>query len=102
MAPMKTALLLAAALVIAAAGEADQTILLGNGCKTDRDCGAGEYCSRCLRDLSPSKCIRSTATNLFQIVVMLMMIMMIDEPSCQGGQMSPIGLARYLVRAGPG
>ncbi|CAN1126492.1 PI-PLC X domain-containing protein At5g67130 [Linum perenne] len=41
----------------------------GEACSSDKDCGGGLYCFSCLVKLSSgSRCVRSTATNQFQIL----------------------------------
>ncbi|CAN1244086.1 hypothetical protein LINPERPRIM_LOCUS5930 [Linum perenne] len=42
----------------------------GEACSSDKDCGGGLYCFSCFVKLSSgSRCVRSTATNQFQILV---------------------------------
>ncbi|KAL3813492.1 hypothetical protein ACJIZ3_014760 [Penstemon smallii] len=41
---------------------------LMDNCLTDKDCGAGLYCFSCESGFSGSRCVRSKATNQFQIV----------------------------------
>ncbi|KAI3452190.1 hypothetical protein Pfo_008855 [Paulownia fortunei] len=41
---------------------------LGDECSTDADCGAGLYCFSCEAGLDGSTCVRSTATNQFNLV----------------------------------
>lgn len=44
------------------------TANVGDSCSTAADCGAGQWCFDCEPELSGSHCIRSTATNPFQLI----------------------------------
>lgn len=42
---------------------------IGDECSTNGDCEAGLYCFSCTASFSGSRCVRSTATNQFQLLV---------------------------------
>ncbi|GFP79794.1 pi-plc x domain-containing protein at5g67130 [Phtheirospermum japonicum] len=41
---------------------------LGDGCSTDSDCGGGLFCNSCEVDFEGKRCVRSTATNQFNLM----------------------------------
>ncbi|AQL06046.1 PLC-like phosphodiesterases superfamily protein [Zea mays] len=41
---------------------------VGDSCSTSADCGAGQWCFDCEPQLSGSHCVRSAATNPFQLI----------------------------------
>jgi len=44
---------------------------VGDSCSTSADCGAGQWCFDCEPKFSGSHCVRSAATNPFQLIVSL-------------------------------
>ncbi|GJN40827.1 hypothetical protein PR202_gn00238 [Eleusine coracana subsp. coracana] len=44
------------------------TANVGDSCSTTTDCGAGQWCFDCEPELSGSHCVRSAATNTFQLI----------------------------------
>ncbi|KAM3271495.1 hypothetical protein ACQJBY_041974 [Aegilops geniculata] len=45
------------------------TANIGDKCSTSADCGAGQWCFDCEPELAGSHCVRSAATNPFQLVL---------------------------------
>ena len=44
---------------------------VGDSCSTSADCGTGQWCFDCEPKFSASHCVRSAATNPFQLIVSL-------------------------------
>ncbi|KAJ0712302.1 putative PLC-like phosphodiesterase, TIM beta/alpha-barrel domain superfamily [Helianthus annuus] len=53
---------------ITAAACSNGTCKLGDDCEADRDCETGLYCFSCPQEYSGSKCVRSTATPVFNLL----------------------------------
>ncbi|KAM0033443.1 hypothetical protein Hdeb2414_s0016g00486211 [Helianthus debilis subsp. tardiflorus] len=66
--------LLIISIAAAAAACSNGTCKLGDDCEADRDCETGLYCFSCPQEYSGSKCVRSTATPVFNLLVSLLLI----------------------------
>ncbi|KAI3452191.1 hypothetical protein Pfo_008856 [Paulownia fortunei] len=66
--PAMVAVVVVSLLLTTAAVCSNGTYRLMDDCSTDKDCGAGLYCYSCEAGFPGSRCVRSKATNLFQIV----------------------------------